>query len=464
MKVVLARPWNKTSMLIPNHGLGYLAASVHRNGHAAIVIDCIRDKLQADNFADRMREIKPDIIGFQVYTFDLPILDAYLQALCHIDAILIAGGPHPSAAPSDMCRRFPGIQLFIRGEAEQSLPRLLDAISAEGKIPPQNILDSIPGLFTHETPVPEAIPCAITDDLDAIGFPDWDQISPNDYPVAPQGTFTRRLPVAPIIITRGCPYPCTFCAGKLISGHRIRTRSVDHVIEELRMLKRRFGIREFHIQDDNFTFYREYVIEFCHKLTEAGLDLVWACPNGIRLDSLDEDVLRAMDRAGCYSVAVGIESGSQRILDLMRKQTTLNDLVWKVQQIKRVTSWYITGFFILGYPGETPGEMEATIRLSRRLPLDKANFGILMPLPGTQAETAALDMGWHPDTDLLRMSEYRSPFTPKGLTQTEFRRMFRRAFVGFYARPRIIWSFLRQIKSIDQIRILWRRLKDVILP
>lgn len=451
-------------MLIPNHGLGYLAAAAHRHGHEAVIIDCIREHLRADSFLRRINEEKPDVIGFQVYTFDLPALKNYLEILPRTGVITIAGGPHPSAAPSDMRTRFPEIDLFMRGECELTFPALLDAIQSAGGVPDQRVLDSIPGLYHHATPSPDGIPCAITGDLDALGAPDWDQISPLDYPIAPQGTFTKRLPVAPVIITRGCPYPCTFCAGRLISGQRIRSRSVDHVIDELAMLKRRFGIREFHIQDDNFTFYREYVLEFCEKLERSSLDLIWACPNGIRLDSLDEEVLGAMERAGCYSVAVGIESGSQRILDLMCKQTSLNDLIMKVRLIRRKTSWNITGFFILGYPGETPDEMEATIRLSRRLPLDKANFGILMPLPGTRAEQAAIEAGWKPDTDLVRMSEYRSPFTPEGMTQKEFRRLFKRAFVGFYARPRIIWSFIRQIKSIDQIRILWRRLRDVLSP
>ena len=451
-------------MLIPNHGLGYLATAVRQAGHSPIIIDCIRERLQAEQFLQRVKMEKPDIVGFQVYTFDLPMLESYVNALQTENILMIAGGPHPTAAPSDMRRRFPGIPLFIRGEAEQSLPMLLDAIEAASGIPEARVIEQIPGCYSQQTPAPETVSCTFMGSLDSLGFPDWDQISPLKYPVAPQGTFTRRLPVAPIIITRGCPYPCTFCAGKLISGHMIRTRSVDHVIEELTFLKNTYGIREFHIQDDNFTFYREFVLKFCQKLCESNLDLVWACPNGIRLDSLDDEVLKAMDLAGCYSVAVGIESGSQRILDLMRKQTSLNDLVLKVKQIRRTTSWQITGFFILGYPGETRQEMEATIRLSRRLPLDKANFGILMPLPGTEAEAAACAAGWHPDTDLLRMSEYRSPFTPQGMTQAEFRRLFRRAFVGFYARPGIIWRFIRQIKSWDQVRILWRRLQDVIAP
>lgn len=464
MKVVLARPWNKTSMLIPNHGLGYLAAAAKKHGHEPIIIDCIREKLHPADFLNRIKSIKPDVIGFQVYTFDLPVLDAYISSLKSENITLLAGGPHPSAAPTDMQDRFPDIPLFIKGEAEISFPLLLDECERCNGIPPEETLRNIPGCFSQNTQNPEMISCMHTPNLDDLGFPDWDQISPLDYPVAPQGTFTRRLPVAPIIVTRGCPYPCTFCAGKLISGSIIRTRSVDHVMEELIYLKKRYGIKEFHIQDDNFTFHRDYVLEFCEKLTALNLDLIWACPNGIRLDSLDEDVLKAMDKAGCYSVAVGIESGNQRILDLMRKQTALNDIILKVNQIRRVTSWHITGFFILGYPGETRQEMENTIRLSRRLPLDKANFGILMPLPGTQAEKAACEEGWNPDTDLLRMTEYRSPFTPSGMTPAEFRQIFRRAFIGFYARPRIILGFLKQIKSRDQIRILFRRLKDVILP
>ncbi|HPQ39581.1 MAG TPA: radical SAM protein [bacterium] len=464
MKVILARPWNKTSMLIPNHGLGYLATALRRHGHDPVVIDCIRDRLDAAAFVERIRHENPGVIGFQVYTFDLPLLRPVIDALKPMKIPVIAGGPHPSAAPHDMIRRFPDIPLFIRGEAEISLPALIDAIQEAGDIPDRDILHDIPGVYTPTTPDPGNRPCVFTPELDSLGHPDWDQISPLSYPVAPQGTFTQRLPVAPVIITRGCPYPCTFCAGKLISGRRIRTRSVPHVMEELELLVRKFGVREFHIQDDNFTFDRNYVLEFCRALINSDLDLVWACPNGIRLDSLDEEVLSAMDRAGCYSVAVGIEAGTQRILDRMRKQTSLSDLIHKVRLIRRVTRWQITGFFILGYPGETIEEMNATIRLSRRLPLDKANFGLLMPLPGTGVEMEAKISGWNPDTDLLRMSEYRSSFTPEGVTSLQMRHLLQKAFIGFYARPRIIWGFIRQIKSWDQVGILWRRLKDVITP
>ncbi len=464
MKVILSRPWNETSMLIPNHGLGYLATAIRKIGHEPVIIDCIRDKIHPEAFLKRIEQEKPHIVGFQVYTFDLPALTPYVKALKNMNIVMVAGGPHPSAAPKDMLKRFPDIHVFLRGEAETSFPQLIDLIHQRGSLPDKNELLHIPGCYTHETSDPQSVSCHFVDDLDSLGFPDWDQISPLDYPIAPQGTFTKQLPVAPIIITRGCPYPCTFCAGKLISGKKIRCRSVPNVIEEILMLKNKFGIREFHIQDDNFTFDKDYVLQFCEALKKQNTGLVWACPNGIRLDSIDEEMLKAMDEAGCYSVAVGIESGNQRILDLMKKKTSLNDLIFKVRQIRQLTQWQITGFFILGYPGETRDEMENTIRLSRRLPLNKVNFGILMPLPGTEAERAACESGWNPETDLLRMSEYRSPFTPEGMTPSEFRNVFRRAFIGFYIRPAIIWQFLKQIKSKDQFMILLRRFKDVVTP
>ncbi len=450
-------------MLIPNHGLGYLATALKNAGHEPVIIDCIRDRKNPHDFAKYVKESGAGLVGFQIYTFDLPVLRPYINALCDLDIPIITGGPHPSADPVDTLNRFTEIQFVFRGEAERGLLKLADLMDSGESLTP-DLLALIPGLcYRTETGV-ICNPVIFEPDLDALGFPDWDQIGPDSYPVAPQGTFTRQLPLAPIIVTRGCPYPCTFCAGKQVSGRKIRHRSVDHVISELRYLVQRFGIREFHIQDDNFTFSKEYVTSFCQSLIDSELNLCWACPNGVRLDTLDKEMLRMMETAGCYSVAVGIEAGTQRVLDLMKKQTSLGDLIYKVNLIRSETSWFITGFFILGYPGETEEEIWQTIRLSKRLPLDKANFGILMPLPGTEAAEAARREGFNPETDLLRMSEYRSPYTPSTISQRKFRWIFRWAFIGFYARPRIIWRFVRQIQSLSQMKILVHRFLDVVKP
>ena len=134
MKVILARPWNKTSMLIPNHGLGYLATALKSSGHEPVILDCIRDQLNARDFAERVSQEKPGLVGFQVYTFDLPVLQPYIDELKSIGVPVVAGGPHPSAAPDDMARRFPEIPLFIRGEAEATLLQLVESIEAKTTI------------------------------------------------------------------------------------------------------------------------------------------------------------------------------------------------------------------------------------------------------------------------------------------------------------------------------------------
>jgi anaerobic magnesium-protoporphyrin IX monomethyl ester cyclase len=463
MDVLLTRLWNHTSMLIPNHGLGYLASSLKKSGHNATIVDCIRDSIGIDAFWEMVAAGKFQIIGFQVYTFDLEILSKTLGAARKDGCIFIAGGPHPSADPMGFLNQFPLMDFCLSGEAEKTLPQLIAILNHS---PTLDMLEfaGVPGLFYRTGREIAGSPPEFETDLDSLGFPDWSQISPLSYPVAPQGTFTRRLPFAPIIVTRGCPYPCTFCAGKLVSGRKIRSRTVDHVISELKFLVQSYGIREFHVQDDNFTHNKEFVLEFCTALLRSGLDLAWSCPNGIRLVSLDEEMVSAMEEAGCYSVAVGIESGSQRILDLMKKKVHLQEIITKINLIRRVTNWHITGFFILGYPGETLSEMKTTIKFSRQLPIDKANYGILMPLPGTEAAEEAKQTGWDPGKNSYRMSEYRSSFTPSGVSQMQFRWLLIQAFIGFYARPRIIWRFFRQIQSMDQVKILFRRLKDVLTP
>ncbi|MBN1553002.1 B12-binding domain-containing radical SAM protein [bacterium] len=462
MKILLTRPWNRTSMLIPNHGLAYLASMLKKKGHQCQITDCIKDKIRQKEFSRIVSEGDFDLVGFQVYTFDLDILEAYLSSI-ERTRIIIAGGPHPSADPVGFLSRFTSVRYCFRGEAENSFPLLVDLLESNPN-PNTDALRQIRGLYFRDGENISGTPPEFVTDLDSFGFPDWDQISPKSYPIAPQGTFTKAIPYAPIIITRGCPFPCTFCAGKLVSGKKIRSRSVDHVISELTYLKDRFGIKEFHIQDDNFTHYRDYVLEFCEKLIDSKLNLHWACPNGIRLDSLDVETIQAMNAAGCYSVAVGIEAGTQRILDLMKKHVDVNDMISKVKLIRQLTDWYITGFFILGYPSETIEEIKATIRLSLDLPIDKANYGILMPLPGTEAAEAAIEFGWNPDKDLSRMSEYRSPFTPSGISAFRFRWLFRYAFIRFYARPKIVMRILGQVHSMDQFKILAKRFWDVISP
>jgi len=238
---------------------------------------------------------------------------------------------------------------------------------------------------------------------------------------------------------------------------------VENVIREIIILYDRYGVREFHIEDDNFTWKREYVITFCRKIIELGLDLSFALPNGIRLDSLDREVLTLMEEAGFYSIAVGIESGGDRILALMKKSLTRAVIREKIELIRGCTDMRVSGFFLIGYPGETEDEIRGTISFARELPLDLASFLITMPLPGSPLwddykKQDYQKINWE-DFIPSRVVPGVSDIPPESLKKLQ-----RRATLRFYLRPKIIARILGQIKRPNQYGIIVRRLFDLLLP
>ncbi|MFC1849164.1 B12-binding domain-containing radical SAM protein [candidate division CSSED10-310 bacterium] len=472
MNILLTRPLNQTPMLIPNIGLGYLATALRQAGHKVTILDCIRDKIDVTQFFTVVKQSAYNLIGFQVYTFDVGVLPAYLQAAHEAlpSAYLVTGGPHPTAQSEEMLAQFSLLDALFCGEAEPGLPRLCSLLDGKPHQPLSKLyqqefqeeLSLIPGLVfrTDENIVvrnqPQFVP-----DLDATGFPAWDLLGPEKYPPAPQGTFTRRLPVAPIIVTRGCPYECTFCAAHLMAGRRLRSRSPQNVVDEIVFLCENYGIREIHIEDDNFSLNRKLVKNFCLELLNRNIDVTWSCPNGLRLDSLDKELIQLMEKAGCYSIALGIESGSQRIIDLMKKKLNVVEVTEKIALIRQNSDIKITGFFIIGYPGETVSEIKQTIRFSLQLDLDKVNFGAFMPLPGTSAFEELKQQGVLENLDYSRITEYRTAFTFGELSTRKLRFLLQWSFFRFYIRPHVIFRFLKEIKSFHQVRVLGRRLLEV---
>ena len=198
----------------------------------------------------------------------------------------------------------------------------LDLFEEYGPRIPEAELKRIPGLVWQSIAEERVVtnPAGFGTDLDAYGIPAWDLVKPDTYP-----SFIWEQ-YYPVLTTRGCPYPCTYCNTPGLSGRKLRHRSVGHVIEELRFLKQRYGIQRFSIIDDEFTLANKYAIAFSEALIDSGLGLKWDCPVGVRLDSLNRELLRVMEAAGCEAMAVGIESGSERIQGLIKKRVTVETI------------------------------------------------------------------------------------------------------------------------------------------
>lgn len=460
LKILLFRPYSKADELIPPFGLGYLATALRKN-HDTQILDGIKENMTPENFEEFLRENKFDIIGIQLFTFHINAVKEYIRVIKKVspESKIILGGPHPSCDPNNIFYYFPDIDFAFRGEAEIGLAKLMNLINADENIK-EDDLKEIPGLIWRNKENKTAVNNQIfTEDLDALGYPSWDLLKPDTYPLAPHGAFFKNYPIAPIIITRGCPFNCTFCAGRLVSGRKIRRRSVGSVIQEIKELYHKYGIREIHIEDDNFTFYRDLVMEFCDELKKNNLNISWVCPNGVRLDTLDKELLLKMKGTGLYSLSVGVESGSDRVLAHMQKSLNTEKIKEKVALI-RETGLEVIGFFVIGYPTESRKDILDTIKFAKKLDLKRANFTIFKPFPGTPMTDKLIA-----DNELPEIQENwekyilaDAVYAPNGFTTKELKNLRRRAFLSFYLRPKILFKMMREIKNFKHFKIVMKRI------
>lgn len=455
MRVALVKVLSVADEVVPPFGLGYLAEAVRRRGHEAVVVDALRDELGEEELVSRLAGLEPDLVGVLLFSKDLRIVRSLLRV---VRAALPAaktcvGGPHPSAVPAETMAYFgDALDFAFVGEAETGLPMLLDRLrngEAGG-------LHEVPGLIHRNGDVVAVNPRVFEEDLDALVVA-WDLIPPASYPRAPHGAYFRQFPVAPIVTSRGCPFQCTFCAAECVGGRKIRRRSVENVVSEIEMLRDRYGVREIHVEDDNFTGKKEYVLAFCEALRRRAPGISWTCPNGVRVDTLDREMIAAMKSSGLYFLSVGVESGSDRILKAMKKSLTVGRIEEKVRLV-REAGIEVSGFFMLGFPGETPAEMEETIRLALRLPLARASFANFQPFPGCEEFERLRDSGeiavdWETFAPTLQSTSYH----PAEISAEDLRRMRKRALRRFYARPGVAWGMMREIRSLDHAAWILRR-------
>lgn len=460
MKILFVNPINRSYIVMPSLGLGYLAAQARKRGDAVTILNCLKEKMNFNDFKRFLGQNHFDVIGFQMYSYDLNPVKRHLEIVKSINhsTVLIAGGPHPSGTLQQTLKQLDQLDFAFRGEAEIGLPLLLDRLE-DNFANPQN-LTGVPGLIWRQEDAIRVNEPGYIDNLDTLDFPSWDLLEPHKYPEASHGAFAKNFPTAPIIISRGCPFQCTFCAGKAITGPGVRFRSIENVIEEMLYLFRDFGIREFLIEDENLTLHKKLTVEFCEKILSSPMkDISWSCPSGIRLDTLDRELLRLMERAGCYSLAMGIEFGTQKMLDQTRKKLTLETIEEKIDLLSR-TNIKTTGFFMLGVPGENFDDINNTIKFALRLNIDRAQFNNYMPLPGSELGDRLRQQHALDNLDWDRLFVHNVAFTIPGITRKKLKHLQRLSYLKFYFRPKIMINVLKEIKSPRHLKYIIKRFID----
>jgi radical SAM superfamily enzyme YgiQ (UPF0313 family) len=386
-------------------GLAYLAAVLRDDGHTLQIYDadCNRNATDIDysrledkypdfvkdiNNPDHtvwqearqvIREFSPDLVGITAMT--TKIASAFkVASLCKElspDVTVVMGGPHGTIKAEETLQIHPHIDFVIRGEGEVSFSNLVVALE-KGSDPGQ-----IHGLSYHQNEgIVHTANGPWIEDLDTIPFPARDMLMG-------QETYTSE-DMGLMMTSRGCPYHCTYCATS-IWGRRVRYRSVGNVVAEIKLVKERYGTRQFTFKDDSFTINKKRVYELCERFIEEGLDINWDC--NTRVNVINEELLRVMKRAGCNSIKVGVESGSQRILDLVMEKEITHDQVREAARLFRKVGIHWTGYFMMGVPGETAEDVRATLAFMREVQPDFVSFSVYEAFPGTKLFDIGIERG-----------------------------------------------------------------------
>jgi len=379
MNVLLIQPEYKDTWTSPPLGIGYLAAVLEENGHQVNFMDLTLTPLSEDEFKRLILDTNPDLIGISLMVRALPTVKTLIYHIKQISNIpVVIGGPQPTVEPI-FTIKYTQADFAVIGEGERTLIELIQALKGDKNY------DKIDGLVFMNNDGTYKInsPREFIKNLDEIPFPAWYLISPLKYKINPALAPIKRTPIAPIITTRGCPYQCSFCGGPLMWRRTFRMRSAKNIVDEIEMLIKNYKIKEIFISDDNFTLVKSHVIDMCKEIIDRKISIFWSCPNGIRIDTVDNEILKWMKKAGCHLLAFGIESGNQEILNRAHKQLDLKR-VQEVIKMAKLHKFLTYGFFIIGLPGENLQTIRQTINFAKSLPFDRAWFNILVPYPGTE--------------------------------------------------------------------------------
>ncbi|MEK7211870.1 MAG: radical SAM protein, partial [Patescibacteria group bacterium] len=424
--------------LVPYISLGSLAGSLLRDGVDAHILDLsVYDN--PDAVLERaLRDFSPDFVGITFTTALASAADEVARKVraMHPSAVLIAGGVHATTLPEDVLKNTV-FDIVCIGEGEETIREI-----AAGKSP-RDIL----GIGYKEDGEIKINPRRpLIEDLDDLPLPAWHLYDLKKY--STPRINARKNPVGAMETSRGCVFGCIFC-NKTVFQRRFRAKSPERVVDEMEyMLK--CGFREIHLWDDGFSTDLNRAKEICRLILRRGLEFPWNIYNGLRVDRLDEELLRLLKSAGCYRISIGVESGNQEVLNDVDKNITPEQIRRAAKMIKTAGIESL-GFFLVGFPKDTESSMRETIDFAKELNLDLPKVGIIMPLPGTplfdrwQSEGRILSYEWskyifHAD----KSSVYRHPSLPYETIRNYYDKFYRE----LYFSPKFIWKrFIRGLKT-----------------
>ncbi|MFQ5831229.1 MAG: B12-binding domain-containing radical SAM protein [Candidatus Thorarchaeota archaeon] len=441
MRVLLVVPNSKCDVreslgvLAPPLGLGYIAGYIRKYGnHEVKIQDSLRERTSKDGFLRVLEAFSPDVVGISGQATPA-IYDVYAAARVakeyNPSTLVVVGGAHVTFEDTHVLNDCPEIDIVVRGEGEATMNELLGARENGRSLADVRGITYRRGSHTIRNPdMPHLQP------LDSLPLPAYNLLNLRKY-------FDRGVSWTSMITSRGCPYQCVFCSSSRIVGKRWRGRSPDNVMKEVRLLENKFGVREIEFLDDLFTFNKNRVKEMCVLFRNIGISSGWTCSTRADIMARDPEMAGWLKAAGCHTVYLGAESGSQRVLNMMNKGIRISDIVKSVRILKE-NGLNVILSFIIGLPGETREEIKATIDFACRLDPSLAQFTVCTPFPGTPLYEEALENGWLKSGNWTRYSVLDPVMRLPDFQKREIKRYLHIAYLRFYARLRFLWQ---QVKT-----------------
>lgn len=433
---------------MPPVGIAYIAAVLREKGVDVSVMDAFARASSREEIGNKIREEEPDVVGISCLTPSANGVYKICKEIKNIDEniFVVLGNRHAEVFAKETIRK--GIaDAVVKGEGEYTMLKLVKKLENDGNL---SDIDGI--VFKNEGELIDTGPGKPVKNLDELSYPAWDLLPYYKYGVLPIGNMEK--PMLGILSTRGCMYNCSFCSGRKLEP---RERSPESVVDEIEFLIEEYNAKQITFMDLMFPATRKHGLELCQEMIDRGVNdkIVWITET--RVDLADKELLRKMKEAGCRRVMFGMESGSQRILNKIRKGIKLEKAEEAVANAQKV-GLETVGFFMIGLPGETRKEIEKTIDFAKKSDLDFVKFAVFRPFPGSEIYSNLVDEGKInfediEEEDWVGFSPHNPEaedlvWAPEDVGKKELVELKWKAHRDFYLYPQNIFNLLFKVRTI----------------
>jgi radical SAM superfamily enzyme YgiQ (UPF0313 family) len=436
------------AVIFPPIEMGYMAAILEHLDIQCQIRDYPAEKGDWEKYKNDFLSFQPDLLILNTTTPTLKndMIAAEIAREINPDIYIIARGEYFSAHQKESLEEYPLLNLALHGEPEMTLDEVAKTLKADSS------LDGVQGMaYRKGTEVVVNPPRPLLEELDNLPYPSRHLMNHSLYR-SPE----NNRPITVIHTQRGCPARCIFCSVVITSGQKVRKRSPENVLGEIKECVEVHGIRDFLFHADTFTWDKEWVIKLCQLIIDSGLKIHWGCNS--RVDSIDPERLSWLKKAGCWVIAFGIESGDEEMLKKMRKGTTLEEARTALKMV-REAGIKTHAFMVMGLPWETRETIKKSLAFLKELDPDFFDFNLAYPLPGTElmklAEKDNLLVYTNPSDGSYAQALLKSyQLSPQELTL-----MRKKALWQMYLRPKYV---VRTLFTSGSPKNTWHYMKAAV--